>query len=73
MELSRVTNVDVDEKPVVIDNDCIVWQHIVFLPLNQFSCNGLPKGRRISTRVPSMNPIQEIVEFEWKVVLVQEP
>jgi hypothetical protein len=32
-------------------------QYIFFLPLNQFACNGLSKGRRIFTRVPSMNPM----------------
>jgi len=54
-----VSNVDVNQETLVVNNDHVVHQVDFFLPLNQVWCVTLFQRLRVSTKVPSMNLMQD--------------
>jgi hypothetical protein len=57
-----VSNVDVNQETLVVNNDHVVHQVDFFLPLNQVWCVTLfQRLQRVSTKVPSMNLMQDVV------------
>jgi len=56
-----VSNVDVNQETLVVNNDHVVHQVDFFLPLNQVCCVTLfQRLQQISTKVPSMNLMQDV-------------
>ena len=58
MRRTGISCINVNEKSIMDHDDSVIEAVNVFLPLNQFACNGFSYGLRICTRVPSINPMQ---------------